>query len=170
MMSTQTMRTVRVYRYGGPEELKLEETPCPQPQVVGTASTANLDFVRALGADSVVDYGTTVVESAVQDVDLVLDSVGGRTLLSSLAALRPGGTLISIAGPPPQEPAQERGVRAMMIRAQPSSDILQMLTPLIDAGHIKVTTGKAFPLSEVQQAHEYGQHDHGRGRIVLCMD
>src|SRR5258708_3153857 len=75
-------------------------------QVIGTAATANLDFVRSLGADTVVDYTTTPIESVVRDVDLVLDGVGGETLLSSLAALRPGGTLISIAGPPPQEEAQ----------------------------------------------------------------
>src|SRR5262249_15413238 len=69
-------------------------------QVIGTASTANLDFVRSLGADTVVDYTTTSVESVVHDVDLVLDGVGAATLSSSLAALRRGGTLISMAGPP----------------------------------------------------------------------
>src|SRR5438552_10859432 len=70
-------------------------------QVICTASTANLDFVRSLGADTVVDYTTTPVESVVQDVDLVLDGVGGETLLSSLATIRHGGTLISLAGLPP---------------------------------------------------------------------
>ncbi|HZR43973.1 MAG TPA: NADP-dependent oxidoreductase [Ktedonobacteraceae bacterium] len=136
-------------------------------QVIGTARTANLDFVRDLGADTVVDFTTTPVESVVQNVDLVLDGAGGETLLSSLAALRRGGTLISIAGPPPQAEAQAHGVRAMMIRSQPSSVILQMLTRLIDEGHLKVTVGKTFALSEVRQAHEYGQNGHGRGRIVL---
>src|SRR5712691_9910410 len=53
-------------------------------QVIGTASTANLEFVRSLGADRVVDYTTTPVESAVQEVDLVLDGVGGETLMGSL--------------------------------------------------------------------------------------
>ncbi len=135
-------------------------------QVIGTASTANLEFVRGLGADMVVDYTTTPVESVVQDVDLVLDGVGGETLLRSLATIRRGGTLISIAGLPPQEQAQARGVRVMMSRGAASAP-LQTLTQLIDEGRIKVTAGKAFPLSEVQQAHEYGQSGHGRGRIVL---
>ncbi len=135
-------------------------------QVIGTASTANLDFVRGLGADTVVDYTTTPVESVVQDVDLVLDGVGGETLISSLAALRHGGTLISIAGLPPQEQAQARGVRAMMSRGTASAPIETFLR-LIDEGHLKVTAGKTFPLSEVQQAHEYSQSGHGRGRIVL---
>jgi NADPH:quinone reductase-like Zn-dependent oxidoreductase len=136
-------------------------------QVIGTASTENLDFVRSLGADTVVDYTKTPVESVVQDMDLVLDGVGGETLLNSLAALRRGGTLISTASPPPQEQAQARGVRAMMIHSQPSSTLLQALTQLIDEGHLKVPVETTFPLGKVQQAHERSQSSHGRGRIVL---
>src|SRR6266700_515648 len=136
-------------------------------QVIGTASTANLDFVRSLGADTVVDYTTTPVESVVQNMDLVLDGVGGETLISSLAAIRRGGTLISTASPPPQEQARMRGVRAMMIHSQPSSALLQTLTQLIDEGRLKVPVETTFPLSKVQQAHERSQSGHGRGRIVL---
>ena len=136
-------------------------------QVIGTASTANLDFVRELGADTVVDYTTTPVESVIQDVDLVLDGVGGETLISSLAATRRGGTLISIAGLPPQEEALARGVRAAFIRNQYSRELLLTLTRLIDEGRLKVTAGKTFSMSEVQLAHEYSRGGHGRGRIVL---
>jgi NADPH:quinone reductase-like Zn-dependent oxidoreductase len=135
-------------------------------EVIGTASTANLDFVRSLGADTVVDYTTTPVESVIQDVDLVLDGVGTETLSSSLAVLKPGGTLISIAGPPVQEQARARSVRALMSRGAASTP-LQTFTQLINEGQLKVTTGKTFALSEAQQAHEYGQSSHGRGRIVL---
>jgi NADPH:quinone reductase-like Zn-dependent oxidoreductase len=136
-------------------------------QVIGTASTANLEFVYGLGADTVVDYTTTPVESVVQEVDLVLDGVGAATLSSSLTVLRRGGTLISIASPPPQEQAQVRGVRAMMIHSQPSRELLQTFAQLIDEGRLKVPVWKLFPLREVQQAHEYSQSGHGRGRIVL---
>jgi len=135
-------------------------------QVIGTTSTANLEFVRSLGADTVVDYTTTPVENVVQDVDLVLDGVGVATLSSSLSALRHGGMLISIAGLPSPEQAQARGVHAMMSRG-PASVPLETLTRLVDEGHLKVPAGKTFPLSEVQQAHEYSQSGHGRGRIVL---
>ncbi|HLZ62704.1 MAG TPA: NADP-dependent oxidoreductase [Ktedonosporobacter sp.] len=135
-------------------------------QVIGTTSTANLDFVRSLGADMVVDYTTTPVESVVKEVDLALDGVGGEALLSSLAAVRRGGTLISIAGLPSQELAQERGVRAMMSRGAARAP-LETFTQMIEAGHLKVPAGKTFPLSEVQQAHIYSQSGHGRGRIVL---
>jgi NADPH:quinone reductase-like Zn-dependent oxidoreductase len=89
-----------------------------------------------------------------------------ETLSSSLAVLKPGGTLISIADLPPQEQARVRGVRAMMSRGAASTP-LQTFTRLIDEGHLKVTAGKTFPLNEVQQAHDYSRSGHGCGRIVL---
>jgi NADPH:quinone reductase-like Zn-dependent oxidoreductase len=135
-------------------------------EVIGTTSTANLEFVRELGADRVVDYTTIPVESMVQGVDLVLDGVGGETLFSSLAVLRPGGTLISIAGLPPQEQAQAKGVRALMSRGA-SSASLAWLSQLIEEGHLTIPVGKTFALAEVQKAQESSQRGHGRGRIVL---
>lgn len=138
--------------------------------VIGTASTANLDFVRGLGADEVVDYTTIPIERAAREVDMAVDGVGGESVRSSLATLRQGGTLISLAGPPPQEQAQVRGVRAMMMRSQSSREILQRVARLIEEGQIGVTAGRSFPLSAAPQAHEYGQRGHGRGRIVLVME
>jgi NADPH:quinone reductase-like Zn-dependent oxidoreductase len=136
-------------------------------QVIGTASTAaDLDFVRSLGADMVVDYATTPVESVVQDADLVLHG-GVATLSSSLAALRHGGTLISNAGlgPKEQEQVQARGVRAMTSRGTASVP-LETLTQMVDEGHFQIPV-KTFLLSEVQQAHEYAQSGRAHGRIVL---
>jgi NADPH:quinone reductase-like Zn-dependent oxidoreductase len=135
-------------------------------QVIGTASPANLEFIRSLGADTAVDYTTTPLGRVVHDVDLALDGVGNATLLQSLAVVRPGGTLISIAGPPPQEAAQARGVRALMSRGAASVPF-QSLSQLLEEGRLSVTVGKTFALSEAQQAHEEGQRGHGRGRIVL---
>ncbi|QBD80504.1 NADP-dependent oxidoreductase [Ktedonosporobacter rubrisoli] len=141
-------------------------------QVIATTSAANLDFVRSLGADQVVDYTTTPIAQAVKDVDIVLDAVGGETLLSSLDALRAGGTLISLAGPPPLEKAAERRVRAMFSRgesATPLAVLLETLTRLVDEGKLKVVVGKTFALDDVQQAHVLCQNGHGRGRIVLLV-
>lgn len=138
-------------------------------EVIGTASPTNLDFVRGLGADLVVDYTTTPLERMVHDVDLVLDGVGAETMLQSLAVLRHGGTLISIAGPPPQAEAQARGVRALMSRGSASVPF-QSLSRLVEEGHLKAFAGRTFSLSAAQQAHEYGQRGHGRGRIVLVVE
>jgi NADPH:quinone reductase-like Zn-dependent oxidoreductase len=137
-------------------------------EVIGTSSTAaKLDFMRTLGADTVVDYATTPVESVVQDADLVLHA-GAATLSSSLAALRPGGTLISNAslGPKEQEQVQARGIRVMTSRGATTVS-LETLTRLADEGYLKVPVGKTFPLSEVQQAHAYAQSGQGSGRFVL---
>ena len=101
---------------GGVGQFAVQLAKWKGAEVIGTASPANLEFVRSLGADTVIDYTTTSVESVIQDVDLVLDGVGAATLYSSLRTLRRGGTLISIAGLPLQEEVQARGVRAMMSR------------------------------------------------------
>ena len=80
--------------------------------VIGTASASNLDFVRSLGAEEVIDYQATPFETVVHDLDVVLDTVGGDVQDRSLPVLRPGGLFVTIAGQPPQEEAQKRGVRA----------------------------------------------------------
>ena len=154
---------------GGVGQFAVQLAKWKGAEVIGTASPANLEFVRSLGADTVIDYTITSVESVVQDVDLVLDGVGAATLHSSLRTLRRGGTLISIAGLPPQEEAQARGVRAMMSRGGANVP-LQTFAQMIDEGHLKVPEGKTFRLSEAQQAHEYSQRGHGRGRLVLRVE
>ena len=137
--------------------------------VIGTTSTANVNFVRSLGAETVIDYTSTPVEQVVHDVDLVFDTVGGNTLESSLRVLKRGGTLVTIAGQPPEEKVRERGVRVASLAAQVSSDLLQTFAQLIDEGQIKVFIAEKFPLSQAQQAHERSQSGHGRGRIVLSI-
>lgn len=139
-------------------------------QVIGTASTANVGFVRSLGADTVVDYTAVPFEQGVHDVDAVLDTIGGETLQRSLQVVKPGGILVSLLEQPSQEKARERGIRAMKNTAAlpfPSSDLLRTIAQLIVTGQVKVTVARIFPLSEASMAHELSQTGHGRGRIVL---
>lgn len=135
--------------------------------VIGTTSTPNVDFVRSLGANEVIDYTSTVLEGTVHDVDLVFNTVGGKTLESSLYAVKRGGTIVSIAGLPSQEKAQKLDVHVVTFSARVSSDLLRTFAQLIDEGQIKVVVEKTFPLSEARQAHELSERGHGRGRIVL---
>lgn len=135
--------------------------------VIGTTSTANVDFVRSLGAETVVDYTSTPVEQVVHDVDLVLDTVGAHTLESSVQAVKRGGTLVTIAGQPPEEKVKERGVHVALFSSRVSSKLLQTFAQLIDEGQVKVPIGRVFPLRDARQAHELSQSGHGRGRIVL---
>nr|BBH86362.1 NADPH:quinone reductase [Thermosporothrix sp. COM3] len=145
-------------------------------QVIGTASTANLAFVRSLGAEQVIDYTTTpitstaLVERAVQAVDLVIDGVGGEVGRSALAVVRRGGKLISLVEPPAPELAQRYGVETMMVQSPPPEDCLKTIARLVDEGQLRVTTGRIFPFREVREAHMLSQTGHGRGRIVLQLD
>lgn len=135
--------------------------------VIGTASSANVDFVRSLGAERVIDYTATPVESAVQDIDLVLDTVGGNALASVWPVLKRGGTLVSIAGQPPEKKARERDIRTARFSAQVSSDLLSTFAHLIDDGQVKVAIARRFLLRDANKAHELSQSGHGQGRIVL---
>jgi NADPH:quinone reductase-like Zn-dependent oxidoreductase len=127
----------------------------------------NVDFVRSLGAETVIDYTTTPFEDVVQDIDLVLDTIGGEAQRRSLNLIKRGGTLVSLLGQPPHELAHERGIRAMSNAALPNSELLLTIANLIETGHVKPVIMRTFALQEAPQAHTLSQTGHGRGRIVL---
>ena len=135
--------------------------------VISTASASNADFVRSLGAETVIDYTKARVEDEIHDVDLVFDTVGAAALASALPTLKRGGTLVSIAGQPDEAKAKELGVRTARFSAQVTSELLSTFARLIDEGQIKTFVGAVFSLDEVGKAHELSQGGHGRGRIVL---
>ncbi len=135
--------------------------------VIGTTSTAHLDFVRSLGAETVVDYTSTSVEKVVEEVDLAFDAVGASTLASSLHAVKRGGTLVGIAGLPAEEHAKEHDVRLVSFSARVSRELLGTFVRLINEGQVNVAVGTTFSLQDAQQAHELSQTGHGQGRIVL---
>lgn len=135
--------------------------------VIGTTSSANVDFVRSLGAETVIDYTATSVEQAVHDVDLVFDTVGASTLASSLKALKNGGTLVTIAGQPDKAQLQEKNARVESFAAQVSRDLLTSFAQLINEGQLKVAIEASYPLTKADRAHEHSKKGHGRGRIVL---
>lgn len=83
-------------------------------RVATTTSTANVDLVKRLGADVVVDYKKQSFETALHDYDVVLDSLGGETLEKSLDVLKPGGKVISVAGPPDAAFARELGANPII--------------------------------------------------------
>lgn len=137
-------------------------------RVSATTSTGNVDFVRSLGAETVVDYTTMRFEEAVHDVDLVLDCVGGETLARSWPVVKAGGTLVTLVQPP-HSPA-DADVRAIFGGRLPTADMLQTVANLITDGHVKPAPVRPFPMHEVRQAHRLSQLGHGRGRIVLHTD
>ncbi len=136
-------------------------------QVIATASAANLDFVRSLGAETVIDYLTTPFEELVRDVDFVLDTIGGTTLQRSMQVVKRGGTIVSVIESPPAALAQELGIRAIKNAVLPTNAHLQAIVRLIEAGHARPTIRQLFTLDQAPQAHQLCQTGHGRGRIVL---
>jgi NADPH:quinone reductase-like Zn-dependent oxidoreductase len=135
-------------------------------KVIGTTSTANVDFVKSLGADQVVDYKKGAVEASVKDVDVVIDTVGGDVLEKSFQLLKKGGVLVTIAGMPSQEKAKALGVRALS-SGRGSPVHLKGIADLVASKKIKAEPGKVFALKEAGAAQELSQTGHGRGRIVL---
>lgn len=134
-------------------------------RVIATASAGNLDFVRALGADQVIDYRATKFEDVICDVEVVFDSVGGETLDRSWNVLKPGGTVVAVATA--SEASTEQRVRDafMIVRADGSQ--LAQIAEMIDAGQLRVFLGQTFALAEAREA--YARADQGgiRGKIAL---
>ena len=135
--------------------------------VLATASSQNVEFVKGLGADEVIDYTTTRFETVAHHVDVVLDIIGGETEQRSWGVLKPGGILVSTLGPPSQEDAAKHRVRAAFVQAQPTAGLLKEIARLLDSGQIKPNVGKMFPMEQARQAQELKQHGHTRGKIVL---
>jgi NADPH:quinone reductase-like Zn-dependent oxidoreductase len=137
-------------------------------RVLGTASANHAAFLHELGVAEAIDYTTTRFEDVARDVDVVLDTIGGEVLERSWAVLRPGGTLVTIAGQPDPAAAEARGVRGIFVMTAPNAAAqLTEITGLIDAGSVKPVVSTILPLDEARQAHELNQSGHTRGKIVL---
>lgn len=136
-------------------------------RVIGTTSKTNLDFVGSLGAETVIDYTSTPFEQVAQELDLVLDTIGGETLRRSMQVVKRGGTLVSLLEEPSPVLAQQYGIHARKNAIPPTSGLLRTIAQLIGEGHVKPTIAQTFSLREARQAHELSQSGHGRGRIIL---
>ena len=135
--------------------------------VIGTASARNVDFVRKLGADDVVDYGATPFETVLRDVDVVLDTIGGTTTEKSWSVLRRNGLLVTLVRQPSEEWAAGRAARGLFFIVEPSRTQLDELSKLIDAGTIRPIVEAVLPLDRGREAYERGISGHPRGKLVL---
>jgi len=135
--------------------------------VIGTASTRNLEAARKLGADQIIDSTSDRFEEAAKVVDLVFDTVGGDRLERSLAVLRAGGRLVSVAEEPPGERAAALGITATYFVVEPNRPQLLELARWIDRGAVRPLVDEVFPLADARKAFERSLGDHGAGKIVL---
>jgi NADPH:quinone reductase-like Zn-dependent oxidoreductase len=162
--------------------------------VATTTSTANVDWMKSLGADVVVDYKKDDFATVLSGYDVVLDSLGGETLEKSLTVAKPGGLVIGIGGPPDpafakeigapwfvrtaitllsrriRKQAKRRGVTYSFLFMRASGVQLRELTTLIDAGHLHPIVDRVFPFDATLEAVAYLDQGRAKGKVVVMLD
>jgi len=136
-------------------------------RVIATASTANQDLLKQLGADVAIDYTKTKFEEVAKDIDVVLDTVGRDTLSRSYAIVKKGGIVTTIASRPDQAQLDKYGIRGISIWSRPEGNQLAEITKLIEAGKIKPIVSQVLPLTEAVKAMQQAETHHTRGKLVL---
>lgn len=161
--------------------------------VATTTSSANVELVRSLGADAVIDYKRQNFENVLSDYDVVLNSLDGDTLQKSLSVLKPGGKLISISGPPDPDFARQqglnwflrqvmrllsfgirrkakgRGVDYSFLFMRADGGQLNQITPLIEAEIIRPIMDRVFPFEATNEALAYIETGRSKGKVVVTL-
>ncbi|HWS25456.1 MAG TPA: NADP-dependent oxidoreductase [Xanthomonadales bacterium] len=176
---------------GGVGHFALQLARWKGARVITTASAKNRERCLALGADEVIDYRSTRFDQVVRDVDVVLDTQGGDTLLRSIAITRPAGHVISItalptpdvarawgAKPPltwilglltrrERRAAKARGVNYHYLFMRPDGALLGELVKLVDAGVLKPMINQRYPLGEAAAALAHVEAGHALGKVLV---
>ncbi|SDB53200.1 NADP-dependent oxidoreductase [Pseudomonas sp. NFACC13-1] len=159
--------------------------------VATTTSTANVPWVKALGADVVIDYKQQDFSSVLQDYDVVLNSLGADELEKSLKILKPAGQLISISGPPTPQFAQaqgfswplrlimgllsggirrkarRKGVSYAFVFMRASGPQLREIATLVESGSIKPVVDRSFTFDATADALDYVEQGRSKGKVVI---
>jgi NADPH:quinone reductase-like Zn-dependent oxidoreductase len=159
--------------------------------VATTTSAANIDLVKSLGADVIIDYKKEDFETILKDYDVVLNSRDTKTLEKSLRILKPGGKVISISGPPDpafgqeinanwflrtalkflsagiRKKAKRLGVNFSFLFMKAQGEQLSEITKLIESGVIKPVVDKMFPFDQTNEAMAYVEKGHAKGKVVI---
>jgi NADPH:quinone reductase-like Zn-dependent oxidoreductase len=159
--------------------------------VATTTSTANVDLVRSLGADVIIDYRKEDFTKVLHGYDVVLNSLGKDTLEQSLAVLKPGGKLISISGPPDvafakenglswflqqvtrllsfgiRRKAKRHGVSYSFLLMRANGEQLGKITSLIESGVVRPVVDRIFPFLATNEAMDYLATGRAKGKIVI---
>lgn len=162
-------------------------------EVWTTTSTKNVDFVKALGADHVIDYRKENFESVASEMDVVFDTLGGEALNKSFTVVKPNGWVVSISGSPDHNTALDMNlsfVKAQILRLvgfavnrtakkfgvnyrfvfmKPSGQQLKQISDLMSKKIIKPVVDKVFTLAESQAALDYSEAGRARGKIVISI-
>jgi NADPH:quinone reductase-like Zn-dependent oxidoreductase len=137
--------------------------------VIATASASNQQYLKQIGADEVIDYRATRFEDVVRNVDVVVDTVGGDTLVRSEQVLRDGGRLVTLVGSVPAQICERRRV---VCPATPPWDVkggLDGVASLIAAGKVRINIDQTYPLDAIVKAQEHNRSGRTRGKVVVDM-
>ena len=135
--------------------------------VIATASTANQDLLKQIGADIAIDYTKQKFEEIAHDVDLVLDPVGRDTLARSYGVVKKGGMVVTIVSRCDETELKKHAIRGASLSSHPNAVELAEITNLIDAGKIKPVVSQVLPLTDTAKADAQAETHHTRGKIVL---
>jgi alcohol dehydrogenase len=161
--------------------------------VATTCSARNVDLMKSLGADVVIDYKAQKFDSLLSDYDLVFDTLSGETQHRSFSILKRGGTLVTIAGIPTAEFGREWGVNPIVrmflslknrtstklalaggvnfkyLFMHPSGDQLREITKLAEAGKLKPVLDKSFDLDHIRDALNYSESGRAVGKVIITL-
>ncbi len=152
---------------GGVGSLGIQIAKARGAEVIATASSRNVDFVKSLGADQVIAYDKVPFESAVRDIDVVFDTMGGEVHDRSYKVLKRGGLMVCLMAEPYADRSAEFGVTAKGAPILPRKDILESLTALAAEGRLRAFIEHNLPITDFRRAHELSETWRVRGKIVL---
>lgn len=137
--------------------------------VAATAGTHNVEFLKSLGADEVIDYKKQDFEKVLTEFDFVLDSLGGENQEKSFTVLKEGGKLASIVSEPNQEKAKQKNIKSGNVWLVPNGQQLEKIANLLGQNKLRVIIGHKFPFSEegIKEAHALSESHHAKGKIVI---
>ncbi|QTN01542.1 zinc-binding dehydrogenase [Sediminibacillus dalangtanensis] len=137
--------------------------------VASTASGKNEDFLKVLGVDRFINYQEEDFADALEDYDIVVDTLGGDIQKKSFDILKEGGKLVSVVGEPDKELASKKQIKSGSLWLNPDGNQLAELGKLMKDGKLDATIGRTFPLTTegVREAHKLSETNHARGKIVI---
>ena len=136
-------------------------------RVITTASAANHDYLRKLGADEIIDYNAQDFTKVVSGCDAVFDTVGGDVVNRSFAVLRPGGRAAFIGSGPTAPVPPREDVISLRPKVGRDRAHLERIVALVESGAVRVPEIKVYPLSEAAAAHKVSEGRHLRGKLVF---
>jgi NADPH:quinone reductase-like Zn-dependent oxidoreductase len=152
---------------GGVASLAIQIAKHVGAHVTTTASAANADYVRDLGADQVIDYDAQDFTQAVSGLDAVFDTVGGDVAKRSYQVLRPGGRIAFIASGHVLPPAPRADVESLRPNVRRDRAHLERLVALVTSGAVRVPKITTFRLADAAAAHRLSEGRHLRGKLVF---